>query len=88
MVLLSAGRSHNFGIHSFWVATTLRSAEVWGPHLLKKPYQGQIAFTQIYLWRGGLFPFLFANFSEDINVTNTILLPLFLWLHFKHSKSF
>ena len=33
----------------------------------KEPYWGQIAFTQIYLWRGGLSPFLFANFSVDIN---------------------
>ena len=34
-----------------------------GTTLVKEPFWGQIAFTQIYLWWGGLFPFLFANFS-------------------------
>ena len=80
MVLLSAGWSHDFGIHSFWVPTTLRSAEVWGPYSLKKPFWEQITFTQIYLWLGGLSPFLFASFSQDINVIYTIIIiaPLFL----------
>ena len=38
-----------------------------GTTLVKELIWGQIAFTQIYLWRGGLSPFLFANFSKDIN---------------------
>ena len=38
-----------------------------GTTFVKEPIWGQIAFTQIYLWRGGLFLFLFANFSKDIN---------------------
>ena len=38
-----------------------------GTTLVKEPSWGQIAFTQTYLWRGGLSPFLFANFSKDIN---------------------
>ena len=67
MVLLSAGWSHDSGIHSFWVATTLRSAKGVGTTLVKETFWGQIAFTQIYLWRGGLSPFLFVNFPKDIN---------------------
>ena len=59
-----------------------------GTTLVKEPYRGQIAFPRIYLWRGGLSPFLFTNFSKDINVTYKILIPLFLGLHLKHSKSF
>ena len=38
-----------------------------GTTFVKEPYWGQIAFTQIYLWRGGLSPFLFAIFPKDIN---------------------
>ena len=38
-----------------------------GTTLVKEPIWGQIAFTQIYLWRCGLSPFLFANFFNDIN---------------------
>ena len=48
-----------------------------GTTLVKEPFWGQIAFTQIYLWRGGLSLFLFANFSVDINVMDKILVPLF-----------
>ena len=59
-----------------------------GTTLVKEPFWGQIAFTQIYLWRGGLSPFLFANFSLDINVIQKILVPLFHWLLLKHSKTF
>ena len=59
-----------------------------GTTLVKERFWGQIAFIQIYLWWGGLSPFLFSNFSKYINVTYTILIPLFLWLHLKHSKRF
>ena len=68
MVLLCAGWSHDFGITAMGrnLSTLCQSV---GTTLVKEPYRGQIAFPQIYLWRGGLPLFLFTNFSKDINVT-------------------
>ena len=61
-------------VSQLWVATSLSSTEVWGPHSLTKPFWGQIAFTQIYLWWGGCPLFylqIFVRTSIFIHINNT-----------------
>ena len=57
-----------------------------GTTFVKEPYWGQIAFTQIYLWRGGLSPFFYLEIFLRTSINIQKLLPPFLWLHLKHSS--
>ena len=60
---LCAGWSHSFGYPQFMDRNLTVLCQDSDTTLAKVSYWGQIIFPQRFLWRDGLSPFLFANFS-------------------------